>query len=144
MSTTATLESTEVRLDPGSEAVVPIQIRNNGTVVEGYELSVIGVPGEWAAIEPPAVSLYPGTTTTATITFRPPRSARTVAGQQRFGVSVLPTEHPELAVVPEGVVEVPQAASSATQAAVVTMRWRRGRGRGTAFTRGSPRRRGST
>ncbi len=106
MTTTASLESTEVRLDPGSEAVVPIQIRNNGTVVEGYELSVIGVPGEWATVEPPTVSLYPGTTTTATITFRPPRSARTVAGEQKFGVWVLPTEHPELAVVPEGVVEV--------------------------------------
>ncbi len=127
MSTTATLESTEVRLDPGSEAVVPIQIRNNGTVVEGYALSVIGVPGEWAAVEPPTVSLYPGTTTTATITFRPPRSARTVAGQQRFGVSVLPTEHPELAVVPEGVVEVLPFLETTAELVPRTSQGRRGR-----------------
>jgi hypothetical protein len=106
MTTTASLDLTEVSLDPGSEAVVPIQIRNNGSIVEGYELAVIGPPGEWATVDPPTMSLYPGTTTTAAITFRPPRTARTVAGQHRFGVRVLPTEHPELAVVPEGVVEV--------------------------------------
>jgi hypothetical protein len=106
MTTTASLDLTEVSLDPGNEAVVPIQVRNNGSVVEGYQLSVIGAPGEWATVDPPVMSLYPGTTSTATITFRPPRTARTVAGQQPFGVRVLPTEHPELAVVPEGVVEV--------------------------------------
>ncbi len=106
MTTTASLDSTSLSLDAGSEAVVPVQIRNNGAVVEGYQISVIGVPAAWATVEPATVSLYPGTTTTTTITFRPPRSARTPAGEHAFGVKVQSTEHPELTVVPEGVVEV--------------------------------------
>src|SRR3954466_753590 len=106
MTTTASLDSTSLSLHPGSEAVVPLQIRNNGQVVGGYEISVIGVPSTWATVEPAELSLYPGTATTATVTFRPPRSARTPAGAQAFGVIVQSTEHPELTVVPEGVIEV--------------------------------------
>ena len=67
MTTSASLDSTTLQLDAGGEAVVPLQIRNNGSVVEGYQLSVIGAPAGWATVEPSTVSLYPGTTTTATV-----------------------------------------------------------------------------
>ena len=106
MTTTASLDTTSLRLEPGSEAVVPLQVRNNGSVVEGYQISVIGAAAAWATVEPAAISLYPGTATTATVVFKPPRSARVPAGPLPFGVRVAPTEHPELTVVPEGVVEV--------------------------------------
>jgi hypothetical protein len=106
MSTVATLDETSVSLDPGGEAVIPLQIRNNGDIVEGYRIQVVGVPAAWATVEPENLSLYPGTATTATVTFRPPRSSRVPAGRQEFGVIVMPTEHPDAAVVPEGVVEV--------------------------------------
>lgn len=106
MSTTASLDSTSVSLDPGTEAVIPLQIRNNGEIVEGYRIEVVGAPAAWAVVDPPDLSLYPGTSTTATVTFRPPRSASVPAGEQRFGVVVTPTEHPDEAVVPEGVVEI--------------------------------------
>jgi hypothetical protein len=106
MSTTASLDSTEVRLDPGDEMVVPLQIHNTGDIVEGYRIEVVGAPSSWALVDPPTVSLYPGDSTTATVTFRPPRSHAVPAGEQRFGVVVTPTEHPDEAVVPEGVVEV--------------------------------------
>ncbi|TNM39691.1 hypothetical protein FHP29_12555 [Nocardioides albidus] len=127
MTTIASLDSTSVRLDPGAEAVIPLQIRNNGTVVEGYELSVIGVPADWAIVEPSTVSLYPGTATTATVTFRPPRSARTPAGEHGFGVSVLPTEHPEHAVVPEGTVELLPFLETTAEVVPRTSQGRRGR-----------------
>jgi hypothetical protein len=106
MSTTATIESPQVRLDAGGEAVVPLHIRNNGTIVEGYRLEVVGIPAEWATVEPEVLSLYPGDSTTATIAFRPPRAATVPAGELSFGVRVVPTEHPNEAIVPEGVVEV--------------------------------------
>jgi hypothetical protein len=106
MTTSASLDSTELRLDAGDEVTVPLQIRNNGAVVEGYAISVIGAPAAWATVEPASVSLYPGTATTATITFKPPRSSRVPVGAQPFGVRVVPTEHPEHTVVPEGTVEV--------------------------------------
>jgi len=106
MSTVATLDSTSLTLTPGSEAVVPLQIRNNGDIVEGYRIQVVGAPASWTTVEPASLSLYPGTSTTATVTFRPPRSSRIAAGRQEFGIIVMPTEDPDAAVVPEGVVEV--------------------------------------
>jgi hypothetical protein len=106
MSTTATIESPQVRLDAGGEAVVPLHIRNNGTIVEGYRLEVVGVPADWTTVEPDFISVYPGDSTTARIAFRPPRTAQVPAGELSFGVRVVPTEHPSEAVVPEGVVEV--------------------------------------
>lgn len=106
MTTTATLDPTPVTLDPGGVAAVPLQIHNSGTIVEGYHLEVVGPIGAWASVEPADVTLYPDTSATATVTFFPPRSAAVPAGELRYGVRVVPTEHPEQAVVPEGSVEV--------------------------------------
>ncbi len=106
MSTTATLDTPNLRLDPGGEVTIPVTIRNTGDVVEGYEIVVVGPPAAWATVQPPTVSLYPGASTTATISFHPPRAAAVPAGEMRYGVVVTPTEHPDEAVVPEGVVEV--------------------------------------
>lgn len=127
MTTSAILDSTSLRLDAGGEVVVPLQIRNNGQVVEGYQISVIGAPAAWAVVEPSSVSLYPGTTTTATVTFKPPRNARTPAGELPFGVRVQPTEHPELAVVPEGVIEVLPFLETTAELVPRTSQGRRGR-----------------
>ena len=106
MATTATLESPEVRLDAGGEAVVPLHIRNTGTLVEGYRIEIVGAPAQWTTVEPAEVSLYPGDSTTATLAFHPPRSSAVPAGYLPFGVRVIPTERPAEAVVPEGRVEV--------------------------------------
>lgn len=106
MTTTATLAETDVRLEPGSEVAIDLEVRNEGTIVEGYRFEVVGAPAAWTEIDPPELSLYPGTDGTVTVTFRLPRSAAVPAGEQQFGVVVTPTEHPDETVVPEGVVEV--------------------------------------
>jgi len=107
MGTLATLDATSISLTPGEEAVVPLTVRNTGTIVEAYRLEVLGVPAGWTTIEPATIDgLYPQTATTATLTFRPPRSAEVPAGPLEFGIRVVPLEHPDDAVVPEGVVEV--------------------------------------
>src|SRR6266545_3208513 len=106
MSTSANLDSTSVSIDPGSEAVVPLQIRNDSGIVEAYQLEVVGVPAQWTVVEPAAVSLYPGNATTARVLFRPPRSAQVPAGELPFGIRVIPTENPHQTVVPEGIVQI--------------------------------------
>jgi hypothetical protein len=126
MSVTAKLDQTSVRLDAGGQAVIPLQIRNNGEIVEGYRLAVVGVPAAWATLDPETVSLYPGDTTTATVTLRPPRSASVPAGEMQFGVRVEPTEHPDDAVVPEGVVEVLPYLETTAELSPRTTRGRRG------------------
>ncbi|WP_082574075.1 MULTISPECIES: COG1470 family protein [unclassified Nocardioides] len=127
MTTTASLESPTVQLDPGSEAVIPLQIKNNGTVVEGYDITVVGGPASWATVEPAQVSLYPGTATTATVTFRPPRSATTAVGSQRFGVVITPRDNPNNAVVPEGVVEILPFLDTTAELVPRTSQGRRGK-----------------
>jgi hypothetical protein len=104
MSTTATLDSSPISLEAGAEAFVPLHIRNDGEIVEEYRLEVVGPSGSWSEVVPGLVSLYPGQDATASVEFRPPRSATVPAGEFLYGVQVLPTEHPEDAVVPEGVV----------------------------------------
>lgn len=106
MSTTATLDSPGLTLEPGAAGSVRLTIRNDGEVVEEYSLRVVGQSESWADVVPGRVSLYPGHDTTALVEFRPPRSASVPAGEFKFGVHVLPTEHPEDAVVPEGTVDV--------------------------------------
>lgn len=107
MTTTAKLDPARVELSPGTEAVVPLQIRNTGDVVEGYRIEVLGVPSAWTTVEPAVIEgLYPGAGTTVSVRFAPPRSWSVPAGSLDFGIRVVPFEHVEETVTPEGVVEV--------------------------------------
>lgn len=106
MSTTATLDSRVVSLEAGAEGSVRLHIRNDGEIVEEYRFRVVGPGGAWTEVVPGLVSLYPGQDTTASVEFRPPRSAVVPAGAFPYGVQVLPTEHPEDAIVPEGVLHL--------------------------------------
>ena len=106
MSTTATLDSRVLSLEAGAEAFVPLHIRNDGEIVEEYRLRVVGPGGSWTEVVPGSVSLYPGQDATASVEFRPPRSAAVPAGEFPYAVQVLPTGHPEDAVVPEGVLHL--------------------------------------
>ncbi|MCU1693402.1 MAG: hypothetical protein JWM64_2493 [Frankiales bacterium] len=126
MSVTAKLDQASIQLDAGGSAVIPLQIRNDSDIVEGYTLAVVGVPAGWATLDPESVSLYPGDTTTATLTFHPPRSSALPAGSMQFGVRVVPTEHPADAVVPEGVVEVLPFLETTAELVPRTTRGRRG------------------
>ncbi len=106
VTTVALLETDSVQVEAGQYAALPLNVSNTGDVVEDYVLDIVGVPAAWATVEPARFTLYPGTSQTAMVHLRPPRSSQVPAGEQRFGVHVVPTEHPELAVVPEAVVEV--------------------------------------
>ncbi|MCB7135683.1 COG1470 family protein [Cellulosimicrobium marinum] len=107
MGTLATLDASGIELTPGEEVSVPLTVRNTGSIVEAYQLEVLGVPAGWTVVEPATIDgLYPETATTAVLTFRPPRTAEVPAGPLQFGVRVVPLEHPDDAVVPEGSVEV--------------------------------------
>lgn len=87
-------------------AVCDLRVRNVGDLVEAYRIEVVGDTAPWATIEPDLLSLYPGSEGTVRLTFAPPRSATVPAGPFPYGVRVTPTERPEQAVVPEGVVQI--------------------------------------
>lgn len=93
-------------VSPGGTATTPLTVRNDGDIVEAYTLEVVGDCAAWSTVEPARVSLYPGTSETVTLTFAPPRSHEVKAGETPLAVRVLPAEHPESVVVPEGTVTV--------------------------------------
>jgi hypothetical protein len=106
MTTLARLEAPALDVAPGGEAETLLTIRNTGDIVEAYHFEVLGDAGRWTTVEPPAVSVFPGTEEQARVVFRPPRAPWVAPGETPFAVRVIPTERPEGVVVPEGAVQV--------------------------------------
>jgi hypothetical protein len=106
MSVIARLDHTGVAVEPGEVAVVDITVHNSGRQVEAYHLDLVGEPAAWASISPADLSVYPGDEAHAQVTFAPPRAAAVTAGARAYGVRVMPIEHPDETVVPEGTVEL--------------------------------------
>ncbi|MDI2125248.1 hypothetical protein [Yinghuangia seranimata] len=106
MTTSAHLEPALSTLLPGQEARVEVTLRNGSDVVEAYRFEVLGAAGEWTAVEPETLSLYPDTSGSVTLVMRPPRDARVPSGDVPYGVRVLPQERRETATVPEGVLRI--------------------------------------
>ena len=101
-----TLSVPSVAVQPGGEATIDLRLRNTGTVVDEFSLSVLGDAAGWATVEPPTVSLFPGAEETARIIFRPPRSSSVPAGPMPFGLHARSREDAAGSTVEEGVVEV--------------------------------------
>jgi hypothetical protein len=101
-----TLSAPVVQVEPGGEATLDVRIKNTGTVVDEFQLDVLGDAASWAAAEPPAISLFPGAEETVRVLFRPPRSAAIGAGPLPFGLRVQSREDPEGSTVEEGTVQV--------------------------------------
>jgi hypothetical protein len=106
MGAGATLLERSVAVEPGGEATVRVRVHNTGQVVDQFALQVLGAAAEWATIEPPALSLFPGTDEVATVRFRPPRSSAVPAGAVPFGVRVVSHVDPAGAAVEEGTLTV--------------------------------------
>jgi hypothetical protein len=106
MGATAILQNESLGVEPGGEVLCEVKVRNNGTVVDEFRFTVLGDAAGWAAVEPTALSLMPGTEGVAEVRFRPPRSSETKAGMVPFGLRVASKEDPAGSVVEEGTLEV--------------------------------------
>jgi hypothetical protein len=100
------LDFPAVTVAPGDTATTSVTVRNDSDIVEAYDLEVVGDCASWSTVDPPRVSLYPGTSETVTIRLEPPRSPEVRAGETPLGVRVLPAEHPESVRVLETTVHV--------------------------------------
>ncbi len=106
MSLIASIEPATLQVEPGSEAVVVVRVRNRGTIVERFEIGVVGPAAAWARAEPDALRLFPDVEGTAQIVFRPPRAASPLADTYPFGISIRPAADPDSSAVEEGRVTV--------------------------------------
>jgi hypothetical protein len=102
----ATLESVPASVCPGREATAVVRVRNVGTIVDEFRLQVIGRAAEWTSVEPDVLRLFPRTSQTAQVVFRPPRSPATLAGRTPFGVRVTSGVRPDVAATENATVAV--------------------------------------
>jgi hypothetical protein len=98
----AALEPLSTTIEAGGESSVSLRIRNTGEVVDEYHVDAVGDPALWCTIEPTTIRLYPGTTGSVQLVFKPPRGPEAAAGPHAYGVRVMPTEHPDAVTVIEG------------------------------------------
>jgi hypothetical protein len=126
MSTYATLEPVPLQAVPGAAATCRLTVRNTSDVVEAYQLDVAGDAADWSHVDPPTLRLYPGGEATASVVFEAPRSAQVPAGEVPFAVRVVPSERPDDAVAPEGVVVVEPYVEATAEVVPRTSRGRRG------------------
>ena len=106
MSASATIPPTPLQVEPGSEVSVFVQVRNTGEIVDQYTFEVLGEAAQWARLDPPELSLFPGAEGEIKVSFAPPREATTQSGEIPFGLKVVSKEDPEDSVVEEGLLEV--------------------------------------
>lgn len=106
MSTLARLDVTRLALVPGGEASCRLSVTNNSQIVEAYRFTPLGDLAPYATVEPPELSLYPGTDGEVTISFSVPRNTSVTAAELPFAVMVQPRENPNDTAVPECVVDV--------------------------------------
>ena len=120
------LDNTRPSAQPGGQARVTVTITNPGTVVEGYQLQVLGVAAQWAEVVPPEVSIYPQQEVTATVVFSPPSGASAPGGLQPFGVMARSTVNVGVSAVCEGDLEIGQVFGLQAKIIPVTSagRWR--------------------
>ncbi len=86
MSAHLALERRAVQVRPGDEVAVEVTVTNTGTVVDAISLDVVGVPADWARVDPPQLRLLPGRRGVARLVLSPPRSSTTTPGEVVLGL----------------------------------------------------------
>lgn len=102
MAVIATLDPAALSVEPGGQASLTIRVRNQGTIVDRFDLAVVGPLAQWAKAEPDALSLFPGQEGEARITFSPPRAPFPRAGIFPYAVRVRAAADPAGGAVEEG------------------------------------------
>ena len=115
MAVIVKLPSEVAQVVPGAVATVPVTIRNTGTVVDQFAIEVLGDASAWATVDPPTLSLFPGTDGRAVVRFAPPRLASVPAGPVVFGIRATSHEDPAGSAVEEGTLSVAAFADTFTE-----------------------------
>jgi hypothetical protein len=101
-----TLAATELVAAPGGTATTTATVRNGGSQVEEFTVSVIGPAAVWATVEPAKLNIYPGDRAECSVRFAPPRDPSVRPGRADFTVVATSTVHRELATGATGAVDV--------------------------------------
>lgn len=101
-----TLDPPTSRVAPGESLVLKGRVKNASSIVDRFDLAIVGPLAAWSKIEPATVSLYPGTENEVRLEFRPPRGPDLPAGPISVGLRAT-TAAPEVRMATvEVIVEV--------------------------------------
>jgi hypothetical protein len=106
MSVLVSIEPGQLQVAPGGEASLVLRVRNRGTIVDRFDLTVVGPTSGWVQVDPPSLRLFPDQEGEARITFRPPRAPSPAADTYPFGVSIRAAADPDATTVEEGRITV--------------------------------------
>jgi hypothetical protein len=106
MGATVRLAADRLDVVPGAAATLTVTVRNTGTVVDQFEMTVLGDAAAWSTAEPDVLPLFPDAEGTVTIRFAPPRSPSLAAGAVSFGIRAGSHEDPAGSAVEEGTITV--------------------------------------
>jgi hypothetical protein len=90
------LDKSEIAVAAGGEATVSAQVLNKGTVVEGIDMRVLGVPKDWVRIDPPRVNMDVGGQAVMTIHISPPKESKTPCGPAEVEVALWSSSDPQV------------------------------------------------
>lgn len=105
MSFAVQLESETIQVEPGSTAAVTVDVFNEGTEEDRYEISVEGLDAEWTAIPVPTFLVEAGARGKERFFIKPPRDSQSIAGAYPFVARIRSIETGEARTV-QGVLEV--------------------------------------
>ncbi|MEU8825013.1 hypothetical protein [Streptomyces sp. NPDC048636] len=91
---------------PGEESRQTVQIVNTGSVVDHFQLDIVGDAKGWVSVEPAEANVFPDQCVAAEIVFKPSKSTDLAAGEARYALRVMSREDFEGSVVEEGTVAV--------------------------------------
>jgi hypothetical protein len=122
MSVLATIEPANLTVDAGQETSLVVRVRNRGSIVDQFDIHIVGPTAGWAVVDPPSLKLFPDKEGEARVTFRPPRAPEPNADTYPFGVAVRAAADPTAATVEEGHIVVAPFVQLASQVAPQTSR----------------------
>lgn len=106
MSVLATIEPASLQVDAGAAAQLVVRVRNRGSIVDQFDISVVGPTTGWATVDPPSLRLFPDKEGEARVTFSPPRAPDPAADMYPFGIAVRAASDPTASTVEEGRIAV--------------------------------------
>ncbi|MFN8377631.1 MAG: protein kinase [Anaerolineae bacterium] len=95
-----------VKVDPGSRATLSLEIQNDSNLVDHFTFEVSGLPEEWYSFPSQTVYLMPKGRDTTQMTFHPPRTSRSKAGQHPFEIRAVARAQGLKSVAQQGVLHI--------------------------------------
>ena len=90
------LDQHDLAVEPGRQASVGARVANKGSVVEGVDIRVLGVPEDWVRVEPSRVNLDVGGQANLVIHFAPPKATTTGPGLAEVEVAAWSVSSPKV------------------------------------------------